>query len=305
VFKRWRLREVKVLVLCLLLAFGVMGAAGSPAQRDTNGIIALYTDWGTQDQYVGVVKGVMLSIFREATLVNITHDIPPFDLTIEAVELLRASAEEFPSGTVFLAVVDPGVGGERRPIVVHTEDNKFFVGPDNGLFTPQILEGVKGIYEITNEKFMRPGPISYTFHGRDIFSPAAAHLAAGRCVTEVGPEIDDPELLDIGLAYVEDDTITGEIWLIDTYGNLGTNIFREELDELGLVKMEHTLKVTIGEETRRVPFVRTYGDVPAQEDLAYISSRDALHLAINLGNAAESWGAEVGDTISIELVEDE
>ncbi len=296
------LRVTVLLLVAALAVVGPLAAARSPAQRDTNGIMVFYTDWGTSDFYVGAVKGVALSIFPEATLVDLTHDVPPFELGPDAIEILRAAAREFPSGTVFVAVVDPGVGTERRPIVVHTEDDKFFVGPDNGLFTPFILEGVKGIYYITNESFMRPGPRSHTFHGRDIFTPTAAHIAAGRSVTQVGPEIDDPVLLDMGVATLEDGVLVGEVLVIDQYGNLGSNIYRDLIDEAGL-SVGDTLRVTVGETTDLVPLVYTYGDVPVDDDLVYISSRDALSIAVNWGSAKERWGAEVGTVIRVEKAE--
>ncbi len=287
-----------VMALAMMLAAPLAGAR-SPAQRDTNGIMVFYTDWGTSDFYVGAVKGVALSIFPEATLVDLTHDVPPFQLGPDAIEILRSAAREFPSGTVFVAVVDPGVGTERRPIVVHTEDDKFFVGPDNGLFTPFIMEGVKGIYHITNEDFMRPGPRSHTFHGRDIFTPAAANIAAGRSVTQVGPEITDPVLLEMGVATIEDGVLIGEVLVIDQYGNLGSNIYRDLIDEAGFT-VGDTLRVTVGDVTDDVPLVYTYGDVPVGDDLVYISSRDALSIAVNWGSAEDRWGAEVGIEIRVE-----
>ncbi len=297
----------RLAMLLVVVALGVvltapMAAARSPAQRDTNGIMVFYTDWGTSDFYVGAVKGVALSIFPEATLVDLTHDVPPFQLGPDAIEILRAAALEFPSGTVFVAVVDPGVGTERRPIVVHTEDNKFFVGPDNGLFTPFILEGVKGIYHITNEDFMRPGPRSHTFHGRDIFTPAAANIAAGRSVSKVGPEITDPVLLEMGIATFEDGVLVGEVLVIDQYGNLGSNIYRDLIDEAGFT-VGDTLRVTVGDITDDVPLVYTYGDVPVGDDLVYISSRDALSIAVNWGSAEDRWEAEVGTEIRVTLAD--
>jgi S-adenosyl-L-methionine hydrolase (adenosine-forming) len=303
-FSRLAMLLVLAGILALAAVFNTVTQAQSPAQRQSNGIIVFYTDWGTSDFYVGAVKGVALSIFREATLIDLTHDVPPFQLSMDAVELLRVAAHEFPTGTVFVAVVDPGVGTERRPIVVHTEDDKFFVGPDNGLFTPMIQAGVQAIYEITNESYMRPGPRSHTFHGRDIFTPTGANLAAGRPVEAVGPEVTDPILLDIGLAEVEDDTLVGEVLIIDQYGNLGTNIYRDLINQLEL-QVGDMLQVTIGDESFEVPLVNTYGDVPEGDDLVYISSRDALSIAVNWGSAEERWGAEVGSVVTVQIVDAE
>ena len=291
-----------LVVMAMLSLLAAAATAQSPAQRHTNGIIVLYTDWGTSDFYVGAVKGVALSIFPEANIVDLTHDVPPFELSMDAVELLRVAAREFPSGTVIVGVVDPGVGTERRPIVVHTEDDKFLVGPDNGLFTPFIQDGVKGIYEITNEAFMRPGERSHTFHGRDIFTPTAAHIAAGRPVQDVGPEVTDPVLLDIGVARIEDDKLVGEVLIIDQYGNLGTNIYRDLITDLGLEVWDE-LTVTIDDTSFQVPLVYTYGDVPQDDDLVYVSSRDALSIAVNWGSAEARWNAEVGSTVIVEKAE--
>ncbi len=290
-----------VLLGFLLLLIPVIALSRSPVQRSTNGIIAFLTDWGSRDWYVGAVKGVALSIFPEATLIDITHEIPPFELE-EGAGTLWFSSKEFPSGTVFVAVVDPGVGTERRPIVVHTEDDKFFIGPDNGLFTYIMLDfGVKAVYHITNIEFMRP-PISHTFHGRDIFTPTAANLAAGRRVTEVGPEIHDYIMFDVEAAYVENGIALGEIMNHDLYGNLRSNITRQHVDSLGLAFGDR-IRITIEGKTIETVFVNTYGDVPVGDFLTYLASTDLLAIAINWGNAREFFGAEIGSKVILEKLD--
>ncbi len=224
---------VAVLALCVFAASSA-ALAQSPAQRTSNGIVAFVTDWGERDFYVGAAKGVALSIFPEVTLIDISHYIEPYEIMEGAVTLMLA-AREFPTGTTFVAVVDPGVGTERRPIVVHTENDLFFVGPDNGLFTLVMQEfGVKTVYHITNPSFMRPGKISYSFHGRDIFTPTATHIAAGRPVTDVGPAIVDYIVMDIQPARRDGNAVVGDIIFVDVYGNMQANIDFRLLDQLGL-----------------------------------------------------------------------
>ncbi len=294
------MKKIVVLVL-LLVVVSVLALSHSPVQRATNGIIAFMTDWGSRDWYVGAVKGVALSIFPEVTIVDLTHEIPPFELE-EGAATLWFSSREFPSGTVFVAVVDPGVGTERRPLVVHTENDMFFVGPDNGLFTYVMLDyGVKAVYQITNEAFMRP-PVSYTFHGRDIFTPTAANLASGRNVSDVGPEITDYIMFEVGAAFVENGVIHGEVMSHDLYGNLRTNITREYVDELGLTFGDE-IRLTVDGETIETVFVNTYGDVEVGEFLTYVASTDQFAIAINWGNAREYFDADIGSTVIVEKIE--
>jgi len=291
--------SVVLAVVVALLAVAAVALAQSPAQRLSNGIVALLTDWGERDFYVGAAKGVALSIFPEVKLVDITHDVEPYNIMEGAVTLMLA-AREFPAGTTFVAVVDPGVGTERRPIVVHTQNDLFFVGPDNGIFTLVMQEfGVKAVYHITNSSFMRPGKISYSFHGRDIFTPTATHIAAGRPVSEVGPVIDDYVLLDIEPARREGDALIGEIILVDVYGNLQANIGAALVEELGL-QFGDEVWVTVGDTTVRSKFVNTYGDVPVGDDLIFIASTDLLEIAVNYGNAAERFNAGIGSPVRIE-----
>jgi len=275
--------------------------AQSPAQRTANGIVAFVTDWGERDFYVGAAKGVALSIFPEVKLVDITHYVEPYEIMEGAVTLMLA-AREFPTGTTFVAVVDPGVGTERRPIVVHTNNDLFFVGPDNGLFTLVMQEfGVRNVYHITNPSFMRPGKISYSFHGRDIFTPTATHIAAGRPVSDVGPVIDDYIMMDIQPARREGDALVGEIIFVDVYGNMQANIDVKLVDELGLAFGDEVW-VTVGDTRILSKFVNTYGDVPVGDDLIFIASTDLLEISVNFGNAAERFGAGIGSPVRVERV---
>lgn len=295
-----------LVVLALLAVFGASvstgASAASSAERETNGIIAFLTDWGTRDFYVGAVKGVALSIFPEATLVDITHEVEPYNIMEGAVTLLLA-AREYPAGTVFVAIVDPGVGTERRPIVLRTEDDKFFVGPDNGLFTFVAQEfGVKAVYQITNKDFMRPGPISFSFHGRDIFTPTAARIAAGRKASDVGPAISDFVVLDVKPARLEDGKLIGEVVLVDQYGNMQANISRDLVAKLGL-KFNDKVRVTVGDKTIESRFVNTYGDVPEGSDLIFVASTEWVEISVNMGSAKDRFGGDIGSQVIIEKAE--
>lgn len=298
--RKGHLRAVVLLAMAaLLMTLAPAALAQSPAQRVSNGIVAFVTDWGERDFYVGAAKGVALSIFPEVTLVDISHYVEPYDIMEGAVTLMLA-AREFPSGTTFVAVVDPGVGTERRPIVVHTENDLFFVGPDNGLFTLVMQEfGVKNVYHITNPSFMRPGKISYSFHGRDIFTPTATHIAAGRPVADVGPAVDDYIVMDIQPARREGDALLGEIIFVDVYGNMQANIDVKLVDELGLAFGDEVW-VTVGDTRILSKFVNTYGDVPVGDDLVFIASTDLVEISVNFGNAAERFGAGIGAPVRIE-----
>ena len=234
-----------MMVVVLLLSTPLLSWAAPP--DEPNGLIALLTDYGERDFYAAALKGVIYSIYPQAKVVDITHEVEPFNIHEGAVTLLLA-ARAFPPGTIFVAVVDPGVGTERRSIIVKTQNNLFFVGPDNGLLTLVMQEfGVQEIREITNEKWMRL-PVSYTFHGRDIFAPAAAHLAQGWPLAEAGPIVTDPIWLPIEVARVEDGKVIGQVLMIDQYGNIQANITGDLLAQIGL-SVGDAVSVQVGDIT--------------------------------------------------------
>jgi len=241
--------------------------------------VVFLTDFGLRDHYVGVMKGVILSRVPEATFVDLTHEVSPQDVR-EGAYLLEVSRRYFPKGTIFLAVVDPGVGTERRALVIRTELH-FFVGPDNGLFTPVLKGSARAeVRAIEVERFMLPDASS-TFHGRDLFAPVVAELLAGRPFEEFGPEISDPVLLE----FPEPQSIPGGLRVpvlrVDRFGNLILNLSAEVLSGRGF-------RVVV--EGRRVPFVRTYAEVPEGEPLALIGSDGLLEVAVNKGSAARLFG---------------
>ncbi|MCG8584058.1 MAG: SAM-dependent chlorinase/fluorinase, partial [Pirellulales bacterium] len=191
--------------------------------------ISLTTDFGTRDWFVGAMKGVIAGIAPKARVIDVTHEITPGDPRGGAFAL-AAACEFFPRGTVHVAVVDPGVGGARRPVAIRTR-RFVFIGPDNGVLWPAATrDGVKSVRELANRR-MFPGPVSMTFHGRDIFCPVAARLASGAAFSKVGPKIDDPAELTLPAAERLGDRVAGEVTWIDRFGNLITNIPTTDLRE--------------------------------------------------------------------------
>jgi S-adenosylmethionine hydrolase len=239
-------------------------------------VITLLTDFGTADYFVGAVKGAILSVNPNVIIVDITHEIPAQDIEAGAFMLL-AAYKTFPRGTIHVAVVDPGVGSSRRPIIV-TANDQFFVGPDNGLFTYIYdREPAHRTFHVTAEKYFRPDPSS-TFHGRDIFAPVAGALSAGVPPEQFGPEITDA----VRLPALE---TPFRIIHVDRFGNCVTNI-RSEVFE-GLIINGRTIT------TLR----KFYGEAPPDEVFAIRGSAGFLEISVNGGSAAQILGAKRGDTI--------
>lgn len=273
---------------------GVLGLSlCATAAVTPNGMVILHTDYGADSIYVGILKGVIYTKFADATIDAITNSVPPFDIVSGAYMLLEACAA-FPPGTVFCCVVDPGVGGSRKPIALATGAGHIFVGPDNGLLS-LVAEryGVEDLRECTNELFWREGERSTTFHGRDVFGPVAASLAAGIPLDQVGPRLDARELtaLNIPQSRVEDGAAYGVVIRIDVYGNLITNITRDQLESLGIGEGQG-VDVTVGEQRYATDYVRTYSSVPSGDRLVLIQSSGLVELAQNMLNLAEQLGAQ-------------
>ncbi len=243
-------------------------------------VIALLSDFGTHDHYAGTMKGVMLSLCPDATLVDITHDVPPHDV-LDATLQLAAAARYFPAGTIFLAVVDPGVGSARRGIAVEAGDYRF-VAPDNGVLTAVLREWApKKIVELTERRYARP-TVSRTFEGRDRFAPAAGWLAKGIQLTALGRPAPDYYRLDIPLPQVDESTISGIVLRVDRFGNLVTNIDRRAFEATA---RSGTMQVTAaGHTVGRL--VATYADIQPGEICALFGSTDHLELAANSESAA-------------------
>lgn len=261
-------------------------------------IVTLLSDFGLKDPYVSEMKAVILSVYPQATIIDITHQIDRFNVRMGAFHLACA-VPYFPNGTVHMAIVDPGVGTRRRPIVVETTRN-LFVGPDNGLLIlAASKEGIRHVYVIGNQRFMLP-KVSNTFHGRDIFAPATAHLARGRAPAEFGEEIQNYEVPDFAEPRFEKGVISGEILHVDRFGNIITNIPSEFLAKLPAHKNTR-LSAAIGNETAVLNFRSTYSNAAIGEFLALVGSHDLLEVSVNQGNAAKLFRVRSGEPISIEL----
>ena len=276
---------------CCLVFFGCSSAPPT---------IALLTDYGTQDHYVGELQGVILSINPKAQLVSITHEVPNYDIR-DGSYILATAAKGFPPGTIFVGVVDPGVGSKRRAIIVETLDKKYFVGPDNGLFTDVIRSyGVKRAFEITNVLWYRTSAISSTFHGREIFGPAAAHLSRGEKIEEAGAPVTDLQKFQRTDAVLSAGRIRGEILHRDRYGNLITNIAADILAKASW-RTGMDFDFTVGSQTARAKFADRYSAVPKGNFVIILNSQGRLEIARHLASAADSLGTSVGDTLEVRI----
>ncbi|MEL9990956.1 MAG: S-adenosyl-l-methionine hydroxide adenosyltransferase family protein [Thermoproteus sp.] len=255
-------------------------------------MIALLTDFGTRDYFVAEMKAVILSINSNEVIVDITHEVPPQEVGIGAFILWRAY-KWFPKGTIFVAVVDPGVGTSRAPLLLKTK-NYFFIGPDNGLLSIAAEEdGVENAYRLT----VRLPESSSTFHGRDIFAYAAALLSKGIPPSYLGIETSEYVKLPKPGAIKEGDVIRGTLIYIDRFGNIFTSIDGNIIKSIA--NYGDLLCVKISEKIYRIKLLQTYGLAGPGEVLALINSEGFLEIAINRGNAAERLGHKVGEPIEV------
>ena len=256
-------------------------------------VIALFTDFGTRDAYVAQLKGAILSIHPTAHLVDLTHEVNAFDVRAAAYGL-DAAARYFPAQTIFVAVVDPGVGTARRPVLLTTQAEKYYVGPDNGLFTRVIeREGLQAAYMLTQSAYFQP-QVSATFHGRDLFGPVAAHLARGIAPARFGPPLAELVLLPYARPQRLGQTIVGEVLHLDHYGNIATNIPAAMLTDL---VPGQWLTLTLAERTYNLPFVETYGAGLQEQLVCLINSNDACEIALPHGSAAACLAVQVGERV--------
>lgn len=295
-FNRLRSWYLPVLMISLFIIFSLTNAQQT---GQIHGLIVLMSDYGDTDFYVGALKGAIYRIAPDVRIDDITNKIEPYNIRKGAYVWYRA-AWEFPAGTIFVGVVDPGVGTARRSIVVKTQDGKYFIGPDNGLFTFVIKEmGLAEARMIDEAKLRKHHPASSnTFHGKDVFGPAAASLAIGVPFEDLGPVITDPITFPVGKPEIDGDAIRGEVLDIDQYGNFVTNIDRDLVGRLGL-KLGDRLTVSIGEYRLDMPFVKTYGDVPEGAPLGVISSLGTIELAKNMRSLADSLKVRTGAAVTI------
>jgi S-adenosyl-L-methionine hydrolase (adenosine-forming) len=252
-------------------------------------VITLTTDFGTRDTYVAEMKAAILSITPDVHVVDVTHEIAPHDV-LEGALALEAAAPWFPPATIHVAVVDPGVGTARRGLAVASK-GQVFIGPDNGLFTPFLGASAWRAVELTETEFRR-ATVSPTFHGRDVFAPAAAHVALGLSPERLGPRVTDPVLLAWPRPRVAARRIGGAVVHVDRFGNLVTSIPGDALASLG-----SSLTVRVG--ARSLPLVRTYGELARGRAGALVGSRNRLEIAVNAGSAAAMLGARRGTSVVV------
>jgi len=259
-------------------------------------IITLTTDFGLKDGFVGMMKGVMLIICPEARLVDISHEISPQNI-LEGALVLQRAWSFFPPGTVHLAVVDPGVGTARRPIAARLGEH-YFVGPDNGLFTP-ILESVEqqggriAFFHTNNPRYWLP-QVSHTFHGRDVFSPVAAHIAKGVPLSELGPAITDPLRIPFPKPEKTQNGWRAHVLGIDHFGNLATDLPDSALTDA------HNVSFRMAKSDIR-GLVQSFGQGKAGELIALVNSAGFLEIALVNGSAAQTLSASVGDLVEVTL----
>jgi S-adenosylmethionine hydrolase len=257
-------------------------------------VIALLTDFGLQDAYVGAMKGAILTVCPDATLVDVGHEVPAHDVAAGALAL-DAAYRHFPPGTVFVAVVDPGVGSERRPIAAGA-GRWLFVCPDNGLLT-FVLEAhpAARVHLLAHPALVRE-PLSPVFHGRDLFGPAAARLARGLALEEVGPPVADPVRIEQPPKARTDAGWDGAVIHVDRFGNLTTNVLESDLAALAGAGLEG-LEVRLGSEV--LPLVRSYSEVAAGSPCALLGSSGRLEIAVHRGRADALPGAARGARVQV------
>ena len=293
-----------------LLAVVLLGASCSKFQADKDptpvpgapiphATIVFMSDFGVANDAVAICKAVILGIAPDARIMDITHQVTPYSIE-EGARFLQGVTPYYPAGTIFLVVVDPGVGTTRRAVVVKSKKGQYFVLPDNGVITPVIdRDGLEAVREITNTDWMIQSPISSTFHGRDIFSPVAAHLAAGGDFALVGPEISQLVRLNPKAAIVTDKGIAGEvIALDDPFGSLITDIPGDEFKKLAY-RFGDKVPLLLNKQLVTLSHVKTFMDVPVGDPLLYVDSRGRVALAINQGNYSKQFGVTAPASIFI------
>jgi len=249
-------------------------------------VITLTTDFGLSAAYVGIMKGVILSRCPTATIIDISHDVPPQEIRAAAY-LIETSWQYFPAGTFHVVVVDPGVGSERK-ILAAKIGSRRFLAPDNGVLTSILDLGTDEIFSVENEEHFL-NPVSQTFHGRDIFAPVAAELANGTGIGALGPRLEKWVTVEIALASTDEDgRVTGEVIYIDSFGNLITNIEAERVSQGACIEVA-------GRQIEGL--VESYASTEAGELLAIIGSTGRLEISVNGGNARDSLGVDYREPV--------
>lgn len=284
-------------VACLFLAVLFIGCQGN-RKNGMNAVIALITDFGSADAYVPQMKGAILTVNPEARIIDLTHDLGPHQL-FEASYLLHKATATLPSRTVICAVIDPGVGSARRGIALQTTTGRIYVGPDNGIFSHVLKrEGLTAAVVLDRPQFYRTPDPSATFHGRDIFGPAAAHLTAGLSLTDLGTPTRELEMLDLPQPTTLGTKITGQVVHIDHFGNIITNIHRKDVPDTAFNQL---IKVNYRNRTLTLPVVSTYAEAPPKRLFALFNSDNEFEIALKESPAAKTLKPTVGDPIVLLL----
>jgi len=272
---------------------GAPALAGDAAQKYPPTIVFM-TDFGVVDDSVALCRGVMYSIMPDVRIVDLTHDVTPFSI-LDGARFLYGATPYFPAGTGFVVVIDPTVGSTRKAIVARSKRGQYFVLPDNGLLTlVEQRDGIEAVHEITNPDWMIGGKMSSTFHGRDIFSPAGAHVARGDDWTKAGPEVPVKDLvrLELKAATLDQRGLRATVIATDgPFGNLVTNVDAEDFLKLGYQRGQE-VPLTVGGKEMRIKFVKTFSDVPVGQPLLYIDSRGHFAMAVNQGSFAAVYGVK-------------
>lgn len=261
-------------------------------------IIAIMTDFSISDGYIGVMKAVIMSINPRVNIIDLAQQVSKFNVR-KAAFILLSSYKYFPRDTIFLCVIDPGVGTKREGIILKTR-NYYFVGPNNGLFSLVAREdGIEGIFELKNEEFFIK-PVSKTFHGRDIFAPVSAYLSLGFSPNDFGPMMDTNRFIsfDVREPIITDEYMEGDIFYVDDFGNCITNIPGKVLDRYEKNAVFWLIK---DDKKYAIRLLETYGEAKKDEGLILIGSHGYVEVSVNQGSAANRFGLSEGDRIRIEI----
>jgi S-adenosylmethionine hydrolase len=282
---------IRLAVTVIVIVAAPLRAATDAAQKYPPTIVFM-TDFGVVDDSVALCRGVMYGIMPGVRIVDLTHQVTPFSI-LDGARFLYGATPYFPAGTVFVVVIDPGVGSTRKAIVARSKRGQFFVLPDNGLLTlVEQRDGIEAVREITNPEWMIGSKLSSTFHGRDIFSPAGAHVARGDDWTNAGPEMAVKDLVQLELkaATLDERGLNATVIATDgPFGNLVTNVDADDFLKLGYQRGQE-VPVQVGGRSMKMKFVKTFSDVPVNEPLLYIDSRGHLALAVNQNSFAATYG---------------
>ena len=288
---RFNVRKTVVAAVVLFVVLSIPSAGRANAAEKYPPTIVFMTDFGVVDDSVAICRGVMYGIAPDVRIVDLTHQVTPFSI-FDGARFLYGATPYYPPGTVFVVVVDPGVGSSRKAIVARSKKGQYFVLPDNGVITlVEQRDGIDSVREIKNPEWMIGSKLSSTFHGRDIFSPVGAHLARGDNWTSVGPDMPVKDLvqLDIKIARIDEHGLNAFVIATDgPFGNLVTNVEGADFLELGYQHGQE-VEVKVGDKELKMKFVKTFSDVPVGDPLLYIDSRGHLGLAVNQKSFAATY----------------